>query len=110
MRKATGDTRYQSEGEIELASTPLGQAVRESLWRPFQLCFTEPILLSTNLYLGLVYAILYCWFEAFPLVFADIYDFDLGQSGLAFLGLLVGAVVAMVPYIVCSHKAITNRS
>jgi len=78
----------------------------ESLSRPFLLCFTEPILLCTNMYLGLIYAILYTWFEAFPFVFNDLYHFDLGSSGLTFLGLLVGAVVIMGPYLVsmiCSH-------
>jgi len=52
------------------------------------------------MYLGLIYAILYTWFEAFPFVFNDLYHFDLGSSGLTFLGLLVGAVIIMGPYLV----------
>lgn len=44
------------------------------------------------------YAIFYLWFEAFPLVFIDIYHFNLGVSGLPFLGLMVGTVIAYIFY------------
>lgn len=69
-----------------------------SFYRPFQLCFTQPILLFTNAYLGLIYALLFTWFEAFPIVFGDIYHFNLGDNGLAYLCIMVGALVIMVPY------------
>ena len=87
-------------------------SILESVSRPFLLCFTEPILLCTNMYLGLIYAILYTWFEAFPLVFNNLYHFDLGSSGLTFLGLLVGAVIVMGPYlvsIICPYFHMTLR-
>ena len=71
-----------------------------SLWRPFQLCFQEPILLVLNVYLGLIYALLYTWFEAFPIVFTGIYLFNPGQNRLAFLGIVVGAIVIVIPYLV----------
>jgi DHA1 family multidrug resistance protein-like MFS transporter len=34
-------------------------------------------------------AVFYLWFEAFPLVFGEIYHFNEGLSGLPFLGFLV---------------------
>lgn len=39
---------------------------------------------------------LYIWFESFPIVFIEIYGFNFGQEGLAFLGLLVGALITLV--------------
>ncbi|KAJ4353373.1 GTPase-activating protein [Didymosphaeria variabile] len=42
-----------------------------------------------------IYGLLYIWFESFPLVFVEIYGFNLGQEGLAFLGILVGSLTAM---------------
>lgn len=33
------------------------------------------------------------WFEAFPLVFTETYGFSPGESGLAFLGILVGNLI-----------------
>lgn len=43
-----------------------------------------------NLYISLIYGILYIWFEGFPIVFSEIHGFNEGETGLAFLGLLVG--------------------
>lgn len=40
-----------------------------------------------------MYGILYLWFEAFPLVFSQTYGFNLGESGLAFMGIFVGAIL-----------------
>lgn len=53
-----------------------------------------------NLYIALVYAILYVWFEAFPLVFAGIYGFTPGEQGLAFMGIFVGAVLTYLGFCV----------
>ena len=43
-------------------------------------------------YIGLVYSILYVWIESFNLVFVEMYGFNLGENGLSYLGLFVGAV------------------
>jgi DHA1 family multidrug resistance protein-like MFS transporter len=48
-----------------------------------------------NLYISLIYGLLYIWFESFPIVFVEMYGFNLGEEGLAFLGLLVGAVIGL---------------
>ncbi|KAL9613404.1 MAG: hypothetical protein Q9167_002052 [Letrouitia subvulpina] len=63
--------------------------------RPITLNFYEPIVLSLNLYIALIYGLLYIWFESFPIVFEGIYHFKLGQEGLAFVGILVGVIVVM---------------
>jgi DHA1 family multidrug resistance protein-like MFS transporter len=93
----------------------------ESLLRPFQLML-EPAVLYINIYLALAYAIFYrehhtinscvfllwdsrkspsntVWFEAFPLVYFDIYHFNLGTSGLPFLGLMVSAIITGIGYV-----------
>jgi DHA1 family multidrug resistance protein-like MFS transporter len=100
LRRATGDTRLHSSAEIEAENMQVKDIVVASLWRPFQLCFQEPILLATNIYLGLIYALLYTWFEAFPVVFGGVYHFDAGRNGLAFIGILIGAGIIMIPYCV----------
>lgn len=43
--------------------------VRKIFLRPFQLVFTEPILLFTSLYLALAYAVFYLLFQAYPIIF-----------------------------------------
>lgn len=42
--------------------------------------------------------VLYIWFEAFPIVFSGMHHFSLGLSGLAFVGLLVGAFLVIPPF------------
>jgi DHA1 family multidrug resistance protein-like MFS transporter len=61
--------------------------------RPITLNFTEPMVFLLNLYIALIYGLLYIWFESFPIVFIETYHFNLGEEGLAFLGLLVGALI-----------------
>ena len=98
LRKALGDPTLMTEAEIEILDIPKSEILKASLWLPFKLTFREPILLFTDIYLGLVYAVLYCWFEAFPLTFIDIHGFNLGTSGLAYLGILIGAIICMALY------------
>jgi DHA1 family multidrug resistance protein-like MFS transporter len=69
----------------------------EALIRPFQLCFFEPIVLLTNLYIALIYGILYIWFEAFPIVFQELRGFNPGEGGLAFMGILVSTCCLVIP-------------
>ena len=47
---------------------------------------------------------MYLWFESFPLVFIDIYHFTPGTNGLAFAGILVGALVAIPPFFWYYHR------
>lgn len=42
--------------------------------------------------------IMIVWFEAFPIVFVKIHHFNLGVSGLPYLGLIVGAAVTYAAY------------
>lgn len=63
---------------------------------PFTLTFTEPIVFVLNLYIALIYALIYLWLESIPLVFAGIYHFSLGLTGVAFSGILVGAIFTAI--------------
>ena len=64
-----------------------------TLVRPFILMFVEPIVAFWNIYIALVYGILYIFIESFRVVFVETHGFNLGQNGLAFL------VSQLVPYI-----------
>lgn len=80
LRKLTGDEKYKTAAEIEMENVSLKDVAMMMLVRPFWLCFvSEPILLVQNVYLGLIYALLYCWFDAFPLVFMGMHGFNLGM-------------------------------
>ncbi|BAE56292.1 unnamed protein product [Aspergillus oryzae RIB40] len=98
VRKITGNSNYKCEAEIELSHVRPKDVLFEAAIRPFQLCFLEPIVFFLNLYISLIYGILYIFFEAFPIVFSEIHGFNMGQTGLAFLGILIGAILIIPCY------------
>jgi DHA1 family multidrug resistance protein-like MFS transporter len=98
LRKATGDDKLRCEPELEGEAMKPMDIVRISLIRPITLNFTEPIVFLLNLYIALIYALLYCWFESFPIVFVQIYGWPLDTSGLAYLGILIGSVVTLAGF------------
>lgn len=113
LRQLTGNEQLRTQSEIDLEGVSLRQVLGEALYRPLVLSL-EPVLMFANIYLGFVCAfvlstkancidtapdaIFYLWFEAFPLVFTDIYHFNLGVSGLPFLGFVVsGSITVSCP-------------
>ena len=50
-------------------------------------------------------AVFYLWFEAFPIVFIGIYHFNLGLSGLPFLGFIVTDILTVSLVIVLYYFA-----
>jgi MFS transporter, DHA1 family, multidrug resistance protein len=97
-RKITGNERLKCQSEIDAEGMTGQEIVQTILIRPFTLSFTEPIVFLLNFYIAIVYALLYLWFESFPLVFGGIYHFSLGTVGLTFLGILVGALLTLPPF------------
>ena len=88
LRKSTGDPRYRAP--IEKMTRSITQTVLWSCIRPFELLIFEPMLLFLGTFTALLLGILYLFFQAFPLVFANVHHFSLQQIGLTFLGLIVG--------------------
>jgi DHA1 family multidrug resistance protein-like MFS transporter len=72
--------------------------VIEALWRPFQLMLLDPSIAFTAVYTAIIYGIFYSFFEAFPLVYVEMYGFNLGEMGLTFLSVTVGVVSATAWY------------
>jgi DHA1 family multidrug resistance protein-like MFS transporter len=89
LRKLTGRSDLRSEGELMSEHMTGKEIALMTLVRPFTLTFTEPILFLLNLYIALIYGLLYVWFESFAIVFLEIYQFNLGEEGLSFVGILV---------------------
>lgn len=98
LRTLTGDTTLKTEAEIEVEGMTINDILTMTFFRPIQLSFTEPIVFALNLYISLVYGLLYLWFESFAIVFIKMYGFNLGMEGLSFVGILVGAFVVVPPF------------
>lgn len=98
LRKLTGDEKLICEPELMSQSMTGKDVVMLALVRPFTLNFTEPMLFMLNLYIALIYGLLYIWFESFVIVFVEIYGFGLGAEGLAYMGIFVGALITIPPF------------
>ncbi|GLB19326.1 hypothetical protein AtubIFM61612_009233 [Aspergillus tubingensis] len=85
-RQSTGDLRWWSKHDETI---PLQQRLPTAIWRPIQLCITEPVLWFWNLYIAVIYAVLYLCFIAYPIVFSDLRHWSPEISGLAFVGVLI---------------------
>ncbi|KAH7409418.1 major facilitator superfamily domain-containing protein [Cadophora sp. MPI-SDFR-AT-0126] len=108
MRKATGDARLKSQSEIVAARVTWSDELAV-LGRAFTLPFLEPVIFFVDMYSALLYGVLYLWFESFPLVFGDIYHFNIGQQGLVFLGIFVGGVITLPCYLLWIRRYIVPQ-
>lgn len=97
MRKNNPDR--QVFAPIELERTDLKSLVTVVLTRPLRMICYEAIVLSTCLYLAFAYAIFYIFFEAFPIIFVDIYGFNYGEEGLTFLPVGIGSIISCALYL-----------
>ena len=94
LRKDTGDNRWKAPIEIMQRSLP--QTILRSCYRPFLLLTLEPMCLNLCLFSAILLGVLYLFFGAFEIVFAQNHHFVLWQIGLTFSGLLVGQVIAIM--------------
>ncbi|KAI0395931.1 major facilitator superfamily transporter [Xylariaceae sp. FL0594] len=93
MRKA--DPTVKVYAAFELERKDMKQVVTRVLTRPVYMILTELIVSATCLYLALVYAIFYISFAAFPIIFQELYGLSPGVTGLLFLPIFGGALIAL---------------
>ncbi|KAK0625321.1 major facilitator superfamily domain-containing protein [Bombardia bombarda] len=105
-RASTADDRWWSPFDSSASALSL---IKLNLSRPFVLATTEPILWFFNFWLSIVYSILYLCFVAYPIVFVEHRGWSPSMSGLAFIGIGAGVIVAIIleplwRHIILSHK------
>jgi len=99
-KRAQRERKARGEANPRTTRGPLLPAIRNyvttTLVRPFLMLLTEPIPGLFSLYVAFNFAVQYSFYAAFPLVFEESYGFNIGSTGLTFLGLGVGVVIATV--------------
>ncbi|GFF29543.1 uncharacterized transporter mfs2 [Aspergillus udagawae] len=106
LRKETGESRWWSRYDQKMS---LQELLKLNLGRPFVMAVTEPICIFWNIYIAIVYGILYLCFTAYPIVFRQIRGWSLGLSGLAFCGIGTGCLITiacepLIRRLINSHK------
>ncbi|KAK9460730.1 major facilitator superfamily domain-containing protein [Lipomyces oligophaga] len=99
LRKETGNPLIMTEQER--LKQPLSEIIRTVLIKPVYLIATEPVLNLMNMYIVLIYSLLYAFFFAYPVIFGELHDYNDGYIGLMFIPILMGAMFALVttPYL-----------
>lgn len=88
---------YRTKLDIEQeAGASLRHVFATSLLRPWVLLFREPIVLILSIYIAIIYGALFMMFAAFPIVYQQGRGWNQGVGGLAFMGIMVGMIIAVV--------------
>lgn len=109
LRALTGDDKITSEGHIENSKMSTKDMVVDTLWRPLEIIIFEPVVLIINLFIGLVYSIMYIWFEAFPIVFIEIHHFTLIELGVSYVSIMIGILIGASFYIPIIYNKFTKK-
>lgn len=78
--------------------------VTVTLFRPIKMLYTEPIVFFFSMYTGFNFSVLFAFFDAFPIVFGGVYHFNIGLTGLSFLGIGLGVCLGSVTAIAANHR------
>jgi len=97
---------HSASEEIQLQ---LSTIAYNSLVRPFLMVAQEPILFLIDIYIALIYSILYLFFEAFPISFQEQRGWQDGVDALPFLGILVGVVLGVLIVIFFTKTRFARR-
>ena len=96
LSQATGRV-YRSRIDLEKGGeSSARKAFRTAILRPWALLFLEPIVLLLSIYMSIVYGTLYLLFAAYPIVYQELRGWSEGVGGLAFLGIAVGMILALL--------------
>lgn len=87
---------YRSHIDIKQGPTTAGDAFKTALSRPWLLLFREPIIIILSIYMAIIYGTLYMLFGAYPIVYQQQRGWSEGISGLAFIGVAIGMVFAII--------------
>ncbi len=101
MRKADPGANVWAASELE--PHDFRQLAGVVMTRPLRMICTELIVAATCLYLSLVYAIFYMSFQAFPIIFRDVYGLSPGATGLCFLPVGAGALCTVPIFFAYDH-------
>lgn len=90
--------RYQTKNwalhaKIDEQVVDIKSIFQRYLFRPCLMLVQEPILVLITIYMSLIYAVVYLFFEAYPISFQEIRGWNLGVGSLPLLAIALGIVI-----------------
>jgi len=107
LRQITGDDNYTCDLE---GRESLGSRLAQNLTRPAKFFTTELIIITLGFYLIVVYVVLFTFLNGFEFIFTDTYGLSPGITGLAFVGVTIGALIStsITPLVSFIHRRISG--
>lgn len=102
LKRETGNAFLYTQHHTDISPV----AVLTSFTRPMQKLFTSPTVFLTTIYNSVMYAFVYTILTTITVAMEDIYRFNQGTVGLAFLPGAIGALMGMVFYGLTSDRFI----
>lgn len=91
MRKESGKTNIRAPMELENESVK--DLLRESSTRAFKLLVHEPVVLAFGLWIAYAWGITFLFLSAIPLCFQTNHGWSEGNTGLAYIPLIIGCFI-----------------
>jgi hypothetical protein len=95
LRKQHNNTNFVSKFDTGISSATL---LKQAIIRPFVMLFLSPVVIILSTYTAIIFAYLFLLFTTFPVVFEEQYRWGGGIAGLAYIGIGVGLVAALVVF------------
>ena len=94
VEKQSQRIRWKVKADEERES--LAKMIGISVYRPFHLLSTEPVVFFFSLWVAFSWAVLYLTFSSIPLVFTTNHGFNIQQNGAVFAAMCVGALFSTI--------------
>jgi len=108
LRYLSGNSNIVIEYDIQSNGKCRNEIITEILWRPIEIGLFEPVVLLINIYISLLYAVMYLWFEGFPIYFSETKHFTIMETGVSYLSIIVGVILGAFFYIYLIFKDYTK--
>lgn len=95
LRTLTSNPSIRTQTEIDRAGTRFLAVLADSIIKPMEILIKDPAITFISVYSALVYGIYYSFFEVFPIVYVGEYGFNVGETSLVFLSLILGTAIAI---------------
>lgn len=103
LSKETGKV-YVSKLDVGIPPKSLSTTLSTAITRPIVMAIWEPISTAMAVYAAIIYGILYLIFAAFPIIFTTERHWSQGVSGLSYIGIMIGQILAVPFYVVLEIK------
>ncbi|RSH91579.1 hypothetical protein EHS25_009878 [Saitozyma podzolica] len=91
QRAQTGEAAWRAPAEM--SERKVSDVFPGALWVPIRMMMVEKMALALDVWTSLILGIIYLFFNAIPFTFRTLYNFNLGETGLAFFALGLGMVI-----------------